>query len=491
MTLSVGHVETVDGALADPQLLGATFGALASWQTWLAVLKAAFARPLDDAERETFEAVSGRRQAPSRRVHELWCIVGRRGGKSRIAAFIAAFIATCIDYGTCLVPGEVGLVLVLAASRAQAAVVFGYVRGALEASPILRHQIEAVTADEIRLSNNIAVAVHSTSFRTVRGRTLVGAIFDEIAFWRDDTTANPDVETYRAILPSLVTTGGLLVGISSPYRRRGLLADKHRDAFGRDDDDVLVIQGASRMFNPTLDEGVISRARKSDPEAARAEWDGDFRSDLSSFLEDALIDAAIDPDRPLELPPRAGVGYVAFVDASAGRHNSFCIAIGHREDDRIVIDVIRGRSPPFDPATVAAEYAALATTAGYRCSEVIGDNFAGEWVAAAFRDPGTGYRRAEHPKSVLYLEGLPAFTRGLVSMPGSPGFVPGASSARTAYDADGARHCGSSRIRVGRSRQLSVRMPVSSRRGLVGEGFRAVGAGFRRNGRARDRAGRA
>jgi hypothetical protein len=63
----------------------------------------------------------------------------------------------------------------------------------------------------------------------------------------------------------LATTGGMLIGISTPYRRIGLLHQKHRDYFGVDDPDVLVVAGASQQFNPTLDSSVIERARASDP----------------------------------------------------------------------------------------------------------------------------------------------------------------------------------------------------------------------------------
>jgi hypothetical protein len=49
-------------------------------------LKAAFALPLDAAEREVFHTVAGDREPPSRRVRELWCVIGRGGGKSRMAA---------------------------------------------------------------------------------------------------------------------------------------------------------------------------------------------------------------------------------------------------------------------------------------------------------------------------------------------------------------------------------------------------------------------
>ena len=117
---------------------------------------------------------------------------------------------------------------------------------------------------------------------------------------------------------------------------------------------------------------------------------------------------AIYEQRPLELPPRKGIQYRAFVDASAGRHDAFCIGIAHREKDRYIVDVVRGRHPPFDPSTVAAEFAALAKD--YGCNEVCGDNFSGEWVVQAFLAAGTTYRCSPLPKSGLYLEGLPWFS---------------------------------------------------------------------------------
>jgi hypothetical protein len=52
---------------------------------------------------------------------------------------------------------------------------------------------------------------------------------DEIAMWRDETSAAPDREVYRAVVPSLMTTSGLLVAISTPYRKVGLLYQKWRD----------------------------------------------------------------------------------------------------------------------------------------------------------------------------------------------------------------------------------------------------------------------
>ena len=268
------------------------------------------------------------------------------------------YIATCIDHSARLSAGEVGMVLVLAASRAQAAVVFGYIKGFLEASAMLSRQVKSYTTDEIRLKSGIIIAVHPNSFRTIRGRTLLACVFDEVAYWATSQTANPDIETYRAVLPALATTSGVLIAISSPYRKAGLLHAKHRDHFGRDSEGVLVIKGATIAFNPGIDTGAIERARESDPTAALSEWDAEFRQDLSAFLSDELIDGAVDHGRPLELPPREGIVYRVFGDVSAGRSDATAICIGHVEDQIVVIDVVRGRPAPHNPADAITELCA-------------------------------------------------------------------------------------------------------------------------------------
>jgi hypothetical protein len=406
---------SIDAALSDRKLLGAALGDLAPWATWRVVLKAAFGDSLNEQERQTFAAVAGDRKPPSRTVRELIAIAGRRSGKSRIAALVAVFIAACVDHRAKLAPGETGYVLVLAGSRSQASVVFRYAQAFLESSPILQREVSEVTAEEIRLRSGIIIAVHPNSYRTIRGRSLLACVFDEVSYWRDETSANPDVETYRAVLPALSTTKGLLVCISSPYRRAGLVFAKHRDHFGQDGDEVLCVHGRTTIFNPLIDVSVIQRFMADDPEAARSEWDAEFRSDLAAFLDDRTIDAAIDHSRPLELPPREGITYQAFSDASGGRHDAFTIAVGHKEGDRCVCDVLRGVHPPFDPQNVVVEYAALLKD--YGIDRIGGDNYSAAWVEAAWSEAGIKYERSELNKSALYLEALPLFMRGAVSIP--------------------------------------------------------------------------
>jgi hypothetical protein len=393
-------------------MLGAALGPLESWQTWLITLKAAFGRLLTDKEREVFHTIAGDRFPPKRRVRELWCVVARRSGKSRMAAATSIFLALFQKHR--LSPGEHGMCLVISGSVDQARTVFNYVRGFLEAAPALAREVVAIKRQEIELKNGIVIAVHSNSYRTVRGRTCVACVFDETAFWRDESTATPDTETYTAVLPSLATTNGMLVAISTPYRKLGLLHQKWRDHFGQDDPDVLVVQGGSTVFNPTLSDATVTAQRAADPTAAGAEWDAQFRSDIGAFLDDDLIEAAIDHSRPLELSPVAGKVYRAFTDASGGAVNgdSYTLAIGHLEGNVHVVDALRGTTGKFDPQAVTRDYAELCTI--YRINRIMGDNYAREWVAGAWRDARKQYVQSPRTKSELYLESLPIFTRGLV-----------------------------------------------------------------------------
>lgn len=402
---------TIDRVLTDPRLFGAALGDLATWSTWIAVLKAAFGLPLDDEQRSIFEKVAGGRAPPTQRVRELWCVAGRRSAKTRMAAATAVYLALFQTYK--LAPGERGMVLILAASREQAKVALAYALAFLEASPVLAQEVVDVTAHEIRLRNGITIATHANSFRTARGRTLCACVFDEVSVWRDETSSAPDVETYRAVLPSLLTTRGMLIGISTGFRKIGLLHQKHRDFFGRDDPDTLVIQGGTTTFNLTITEADIAPQRAADPAAAASEWDGLFRDDISGFLDDDMVEAVIDHNRPLELPRQMGGYYQAFTDAAGGTGgDSYTVAVAHREgageDEVFVVDVVRGTRGKFDPNEVTKEYAELLKS--FRISTVSGDKYGAEWVAGAWKSAGINYVAADLTKSEIYLATLPLFT---------------------------------------------------------------------------------
>src|SRR6266704_1281138 len=114
-------------------------------------------------------------------------------------------------------------------------------------SPILAQLIEARTARELRLNNGITVEVRAADFRRLRGLTFIGCIADEVAFWMNEESSNPDTEILNAIRPGLATTSGPLFLISSPYARKGELWRTYRKHYSASGDSaILVAQGSSR-----------------------------------------------------------------------------------------------------------------------------------------------------------------------------------------------------------------------------------------------------
>jgi hypothetical protein len=245
---------TITQALADRNLLGAALGDASTWSTWFAILKAAHGLQLDAKERKLFAAISGDREPPTRKVKELVCIASRRSGKGRVGSALAIHSALLTDHSSVLARGEVGVVACVSPTRAQAQILLDYCRGFLDASPLLRQEVRDVTADEIRLKNGNVICTLASDYRSLRGRTLLLALLDEAAFLRseDSNSTVPDIECARALLPGLATTQGMLCILSSPYRKQGLLFERHRRFFGRNDNVTLVIQSWSRLSEQNL-----------------------------------------------------------------------------------------------------------------------------------------------------------------------------------------------------------------------------------------------
>jgi hypothetical protein len=154
----------------------------------------------------------------------------------------------------------------LANDRDQAKIVLDYSRAYFDRVDMLGEMVTRDPADGLELDNGSEISVHTNSFRAVRGRTIACVVLDECAFWRDETSASPDKETYNAVRPGLATLpNSMLIGISSPYRRSGLLFEKWRRHYGTESDDVLVIRAPSTALNPTLNRELIDAALEGGP----------------------------------------------------------------------------------------------------------------------------------------------------------------------------------------------------------------------------------
>jgi hypothetical protein len=348
-------------------------------------------------------------------------VVGRRGGKSLVLAAVAAYVACFLDWRPYLTGGERAVVLVLAADKKQAQSIFKYLREMLDI-PMLRGLITRETNELLELANMVSVEVVTASYRTIRGRTVVAALADELAFWRTDEGANPDTEIIAALKPAMATIpGARLLKASSPYSRRGVLWTDFRKHFGKDESATLVWQAATRDMNPMVPQAFIDNAFADDPESAMAEYGSLFRSDVEAFVSREAVESCVMPSR-FELATFAfEAQYSAFVDPSGGSADSMTLCVAHREGERVIVDAIREARPPFSPESVVADFASLLRHYGIKL--VTGDRFAGEWPRERFYVHGVEYKVAEKSKSDLYRDMLPLINGGRVELLDHPRLI--------------------------------------------------------------------
>ena len=400
---------TIRDLMTDADLFGDQFAG-DSWKAWQALLAGFFGLALDDAELEHWRTLTQQEQ-PQEAAEELWLVIGRRGGKSQCAALLIVFLACFFDYTDRLSPGEVATVACLAADRKQARVIFRYVSGLLNSNPMLKRLIVSEDKESITLSNRVVIEIGTASFRSTRGYTFAGVIADELAFWRSDESANPDSEILNALRPGLGTLNGKLICLSSPYSKRGELWNTYRRYYGKPGP-VLVAQTDTRTMNPTFPERLIKQAYERDPEAAKAEYGGQFRSDLEAFIQRETVEACTRRNQ-LKLPYVVGVQYVGFVDPSGGGADEFTLAIGHVENERRIVDLVEARKGV--PAEIAQEYAALLKE--YRIHTIEGDRYGGTWPADEFGRCGIKYQPSKKVRTDLYIDLLPTLNSSTVELP--------------------------------------------------------------------------
>ena len=392
-------------ACRDPKVFGPFFRG-PTWEPWFVFLAALFALPMTPDQLEIYKQFTGRTMPPAHPLCEAWLCIGRRGGKSFILAVIAVYLACFCDWRPFLGPGEVATIMIIARDRRQARVIKRFITGLLHNVPMLKPTIESETAEIIQLRNHVSIEIHTASFRSTRGYTIVAAPLDEIGYWEvDENSAEPDIEVINAVKPGMATIpGAMLLAASSPHARKGALWSAYAKHYGKDGDEVLVWKAATRDMNASVRQSYIDQHMAEDPARAQAEYMAQFRSDLEGYVLREAVEACVNTGIR-ERAPQRGIVYTGFVDPSGGSVDSMTLAIAHRDQDVVVIDALRERVPPFSPEQVVGEFAELLKS--YNVTRITGDRFANIWPVEVFANAGITYEQSAEPKSVLYTNMLP------------------------------------------------------------------------------------
>jgi hypothetical protein len=399
--------------LEDRALLGGlpAFADLSSWRNWLVFLRAAYGLPMSDADLDAFRQFTGRTTPRPGGYPEAVAVVGVQSGKSQVAAAMAAFAAITGQDGT-------HALLIAQDQRSALRTLLRYARQPFEARPLFSAEVARDTLDSLELKNGVSLSAYPCKPSAIRGLRACLAVIDELAFFVSSDGRPVDQEMLRAARGRVATTDGKLIVLSSPYAAAGALYDLHRRHFGRDDSPVLVWQASAPAMNPTLPADYLARMAQDDPEAYRSEVLGEFRQGVSTFLDADAIAASVETGTR-ERARVPGVAYVSFDDPASGSgSDAWTKAIAHREGDRVVLDVLRAWSPPFNPSGVIAESADLSKA--YGLHSTTGDRFAAGFVLEGFRAHGIAYAPSALDRSALYLELLPLMNADRVRLLDAP-----------------------------------------------------------------------
>lgn len=397
-------------------------GDISTWSNWIVALRCLYGLKLAPKRSALILECTGRNidKLPAEGFQTALFLTGRRSGKSRIAAVVGAYEAAMSGREKMLSAGETGMVAIIAPTKKQGRVVRNYLRSVFEQTPLLQNEVVNETAEGFLLSNGVLIEVLVGDWRAVRGYTLLACIIDEVCFFGLDAESKvrSDSELLRAIKPSLATTGGPCICISSPYAERGWAYRQFKNCWGNDAGKTLVWKAPSRTMNPTLDQSIIDDAVAEDAASARSEYYAEWRQDVQTYLPREVIEQCVVKNRQ-DLLPRSSIQYRAFCDVSGGRQDSAALCIGHRDEDgrKIVVDFLKEYAAPFSPYTVAGQMSEELRR--YHLFSVTGDAYAGEYTAGAFKSHGISYQPAEQNKNELYLELIGPICSKEVELPDS------------------------------------------------------------------------
>lgn len=353
-------------------------------------------------------------------------VCGRGSGKSLLGGSRILHLAMTVDISK-LAEREKALCPVIAPRLEEAQQVVRFSLGFAERCglDISQRTAGGEQGFSIRRENGqlVRIQARAATARGIAGRgySIVGAILDEAAFFRDALSKVNDIEIFSAIKPRLMK-GGQIVLLSSPWSESGLLYDLWRRNFGKPID-ALVAHAPTSLMRTDDPERIlaIEADRAIDPEKAAREYDAKFMTaNVKAFFDPRSIAAAFVPQVPRQdRATRAVGGDFAFKSNSS----AFAAAQAVRVEDGVsyeITDLVEYRpsGEALKPSVICKDAADFAKLHG--TDEIIADGHHRESVAEHLWTNGISHILAPSGavgKAEVYQIARQLLHEGLVKIP--------------------------------------------------------------------------
>lgn len=358
-------------------------------------------------------------------------VKGARVGGTRFAALRLLQLALTVDVSG-LAPGEVASALIVAPDVRLARQAFRYVLGAVRADPKLRKRIvgeptkESLTLlRDVRDPEGPCVTIEclpaTRGGSALRARSLVGVLFSEFAFVRDEQSVVNDVELYRAVAPRIMR-GGQIIIESTPWAEAGLLYELFEKNHGKPTTALVAHCPTLLMRDDERTRAIVAAERERDPDNAAREFDAIFFTAGTSLFFDAKAVDAVAEAYDLPLSPSVWRGHTqAGADAAFTADSSAIAAVGRKGNALrlVALDEVKpAKGTPLKPSVVVRGWADLASV--YACPFVVVDGHYRETVREGLDAVGLEVRNApegQWGKASAYIELRRLINEKLITIP--------------------------------------------------------------------------
>jgi hypothetical protein len=337
-------------------------------------------------------------------------IIGRRGGKTTLAAMLAVYCAIITNWKPYLQKTPFATVLVLSHSREFSDEVLEIIRTFIETSPVLKRVINLKkknTASTMNLSvpffdekrkitfSRVQIKVGAASSKTTRGIAACAVICDEIAFWNlDENMKETDEKIMKAVRPATKQFGrkAILIKISSPGIKQGVLFKEYQ-RWNKGDlpSTYSVFKAPSWVWNTILPKEEFIEEWELDQDGFDTEYRANFVDSLSNFILPEFVDMSVIKGAKFNPPEakRSQVVYKAAIDAAFKKDHFTFSVVGHFEN-RIKQYVLKGWKGTKKRPVSAKDVAEYARTIcrEYGIDEVAADQYSFEPLREIFAQYG-------------------------------------------------------------------------------------------------------
>lgn len=305
---------------------------------------------------------------------------GARAGKSYVLAALRLLHLALLVNLAVLAPGETAVGLIVAPTLKLARQTLGYVRGAL-GHPNLQRFVKSEAAESIQIQRDdehvvsVECLAAGAKGAAVRGRSLVGAVLEEAAMFRDaETGVVNDAEIYRAVAPRVIA-GGQVIIPSTPWAEIGLLWDLHKQNWGHPITALAIHAPTLLLRDDEHTRAYVAREEQRDPvNAAREFWARFMSGDATIFFDPRAIEEAAQDGLPRYPTDLERVTFGTGADFGFQRNSSTLAIVGRDVKDVYTtrwLDEVIPQGKVLKPSVVVKGFAA--EVAKYGSDTVVAD----------------------------------------------------------------------------------------------------------------------